>query len=187
MIGTSAGGLHALTSVLSVIPGNFPLPLIIVQHRSQDYRDLLEEVLQRKCQLEVKQADEKEPIRKGVIYIAPPGYHLMVERDKTFSLTIDEPVKYSRPSIDVLFETAAEVYKNKLVGIVLTGANDDGANGIRAIWQYGGFTIAQDPNEAEYSTMPLQTIQSGAVKIVLTLKEIQHFLIQLGQNGKNDA
>ncbi|MBA4058298.1 MAG: chemotaxis protein CheB [Marivirga sp.] len=181
VIGVSNGGLNALSTILSGIPKNYQTPIIIVQHRSKGERDLLEAVLQQKCEITIKQADEKENIVGGLVYIAPPDYHLMIEADRTFSLSIDASVRYSRPSIDVLFESAAEVYKDKLIGIILTGSNDDGANGMRSIHQNGGFTIAQNPGEAKDGAMPLASIRTGAVRQVLLLKEIQAFMTQVGK------
>jgi two-component system, chemotaxis family, protein-glutamate methylesterase/glutaminase len=183
VMGASSGGLHALCTILSDIPQDYSIPIIIVQHRAKDERDLLETVLQQKCVIRIKQADEKESIVAGCVYVAPPNYHLMVEADKTFSLSIDASVQYSRPSIDVLFESAAQVYKDKLVGIILTGSNDDGASGIRSIYQVGGFTIAQHPKEARDSAMPVASIRTGAVKTILLLKEIQGFLNQVGEKS----
>lgn len=177
VIGTSAGGLAALSILLERLPFNYPIPLIIVQHRSKEPRDLLEELLQSKCKMKVKQADEKEKIENGFIYIAPPDYHLLIENDFTFSLTTDEAVLYSRPSIDVLFESAASVYKNKLVGIILTGANSDGAKGIKSIAENDGLTIAQRPDEALFPAMPLASIQTQRVDFIFTLAEIQSFLL----------
>ncbi|HZY79730.1 MAG TPA: chemotaxis protein CheB [Cyclobacteriaceae bacterium] len=177
VIGTSAGGLNALTQLLTALPYDFPLPVMIVQHRSKDERGLLEEVLQEKCKIEVRQANEKEPISGETVYIAPPDYHLLVERDRTFSLTTDAKVNFSRPSIDVLFETAAEVYRSKLVGIILTGANDDGSNGIKMIRNFNGFTIAQDPKEAEFPAMPLAAIKTGSIQSILNLTNITNFLL----------
>ena len=107
VIGTSAGGLHALSTLLESLPENYPLPVIIVQHRANDDRTLLEDVLSQKCKIRIRQAEEKEKIQNGVVYFAPPDYHLLIEKERTFSLTSDESVKYSRPAIDVLFETAA--------------------------------------------------------------------------------
>jgi two-component system chemotaxis response regulator CheB len=179
VIGASAGGMSALSAILIALPDNYPLPLIIVQHRSRDYPDLLENVLQHKSRLAVKQAEEKAKIEKGIVYIAPPDYHLMVERDRTFSLSMDELENYSRPSIDVLFESASAVYGRTLIGIILSGANRDGAAGLLTIRQNGGFTLAQDPRDAEYPYMPEASIQIGAIRHVMKLKEIENFLINL--------
>jgi two-component system chemotaxis response regulator CheB len=176
VIGVSAGGLNALSRILESLPAGFRLPVIVVQHRSRDERSLLEEVLQPKCKLHIKQADEKEVIKAGTVYLAPPDYHLLVEKDRTFSLTHDLPVNYSRPSIDVLFETAAEVFNHRLMAIILTGANHDGAAGIEAIRQHGGVTIAQDPKTAEYAEMPKAAIKTGHVQYIMTLDEISRFM-----------
>lgn len=177
VIGTSAGGLFALSSLLQNLPVNYHLPLIIVQHRAKDQKNLLEEVLQARCRITIKQADEKERITKGFVYIAPPDYHLLIERDKTFSLTADEPISFSRPSIDVLFESAALTYRESLIGIILTGANNDGARGMKMIAQYGGLTIAQKPAEAEYPMMPAAAIQKTKIQHIWALAEIEDFLL----------
>lgn len=177
VIGTSAGGLFALSSLLQNLPANYHLPLIIVQHRSKDQKNLLEDVLQARCQIRIKQADEKERITKGFVYIAPPDYHLLIERDKTFSLSADEPIRFSRPSIDVLFESAALTYRNSLIGIILTGANNDGSAGMKEIAQYGGLTIAQKPEEAEYPVMPAAALKKTQIQYIWTLSEIEDFLL----------
>lgn len=182
VIGTSAGGLRVLTSILWKLPSAYPVPLIIVQHRGKDQKTLLEEVLQSKSRIKIKQADEKEPIKAGCVYIAPPDYHLLVERDMTLSLTSDELVRYSRPSIDVLFESAAEVYRDALIGIVLTGASNDGSAGVEAIAKHGGLTIAQEPSSAEYSYMPKAAIDTNKVKHVWTLPEIEKFLLKISND-----
>jgi len=178
-MGTSAGGLHALTTILEALPADYPLAIIIVQHRAKDKKDLLEDVLQHKCKIRIKQADEKEKIERSTVYIAPPDYHLLIERDLTFSLSADELVNYSRPSIDVLFESASEVYTDKLIGIILTGANSDGAKGILSIKMNKGLTIAQAPEEALFPIMPLAAIQIKGVTHVMTLSAIQNFLLNL--------
>jgi two-component system chemotaxis response regulator CheB len=185
VIGVSAGGLHALIKVLGELPRDYFLPIIVVQHRGKEYKKLLEEVLQTKCLLPVKQADEKEIIKPKHIYIAPPDYHLLIELDQTFSLTSDRLVKHSRPSIDLLFTTAAEVYKDELLGIILTGASSDGADGILNIKQAGGYTIAQDPETAEYPYMPQSSISTGAIDIILTLDEIKSYLMQIYERRKS--
>ena len=178
VIGTSAGGLHAVSAILDEFPADYPIPVIIVQHRSKDQRELLEEVLQSKCKIRIKQADEKEKIESGCVYIAPPDYHLLVESDETFSLSADEPVRFSRPSIDVLFETAAAVFKNALIGIILTGASNDGSSGIVAIKKNGGLTIAQNPAEAQFPFMPKSSIETKEINYVWTLSDIRNFLLK---------
>ena len=185
-VGASAGGLYALSFLFEQLPADYPIPVIVIQHRAKDQKELLEEVLQHKCKITIKQADEKEKIKSGFVYIAPPGYHLLVEQDQTFSLSSDEPVSLSKPSIDVLFESAAEVFREKLVGLILTGANNDGATGISIIKKYGGLTVAQYPQEAQYPQMPLAAINSGGVENILTLKEIQTFLYQLSLPHRNE-
>ncbi|MDB5283378.1 MAG: CheB methylesterase [Bacteroidota bacterium] len=177
VIGSSAGGFLALSALLEKLPADYPLPIIVVQHRSKDPNALFEEILQHKCRIRIKQADEKEKIVGATVYVAPPDYHLLIERDGSFSLSLEDPVKFSRPSIDILFETAAEVFRDKLIGIILTGANSDGTNGICAIKRHGGLTIAEDPEEAKYPAMPLSAIESGAVEMVLTLNKMSDFLL----------
>lgn len=178
VIGTSAGGLGALTLLLEQLPADYPLPLIVVQHRSKDERALLEEVLQPKCTIRIRQAEEKEIILPGNVYFAPADYHLLIEKDRTFSLNCEPPVHYSRPSIDVLFESAADAYGPQLVGILLTGANKDGAAGIEMIRKQGGLTIAQDPETALYPYMPKAAIDTGKVQKILSLENIRHFLLE---------
>jgi two-component system chemotaxis response regulator CheB len=182
VIGASAGGLYVMIRILKLLPANFPLPVIVVQHRSRDERTLLEEVLQQKSNLPIKQADEKELIQPGTVYFAPPDYHLLIENDGTFSLSFDPPVNYSRPSIDVLFETAADVYKQRLLAIILTGANKDGAYGITKIAKLGGTTIAQSPETADYPDMPKAAINTGYVQHILNPEAIGNFLLEIMNN-----
>ena len=179
VIGSSAGGMHALRTILSRLPSNFPLSVIIVQHEYPTSDDFLAHYLDERCSLKAKQADEKEEILPGVVYIAPPNYHLMVEEDRTFSLSISEPVNYARPSIDVLFETAADVYKARLVGVILTGGNADGSAGLRRIKDSGGLSIVQDPETAEAYAMPKAAIAATQVDHILSLEEIGPFLSML--------
>jgi two-component system chemotaxis response regulator CheB len=182
VIGVSAGGLSALSNILEKLPADFPVPIIVVQHRARDERTLLEEVLQTKCKIIIKQADEKEKIQAGKVYFAPPDYHLLIESDYTFSLTYDAPVNYSRPSIDVLFETAATVFKDKLVAIILTGASNDGAQGIKEVKEHGGLTIAQNPETAAYPYMPQAAINRQGVQLILELDKITNFLLNIRGN-----
>jgi len=184
VVGVSAGGLYALTRLLENLPPDFPIPVIVVQHRARDDRSLLEEVVQQKCKVHVKQADEKELVKGGTVYFAPPDYHLLIEKDGTFSLTQDQPVNYSRPSIDVLFETAADVFKTGLLGIILTGANHDGAQGMKTISRSGGTTIAQDPATAEYPEMPNAAIKTGCIQHIMKLEDISRFLLNRIKNRK---
>lgn len=177
VMGTSAGGLDALASLLGGLPSDFPLPVLVVQHRAPDYGNLLEEVFQKHCEINIKQADEKEEIKPGVVYIAPPDYHLLVEADETLSLSHDKKVLFSRPPINVLFETAALAYKESLIGIILTGSNRDGADGVQLIHQYGGLTIAQNPSQAAFPQMPLASIQTGAIDYSWDILEIKTFLL----------
>jgi two-component system chemotaxis response regulator CheB len=179
VLGASTGGLHALQTILKALPVNFPGVILIVQHRKFVAEDLFLSLLRSICQLPAAEVIDKMAINPGHIYLAPPDYHLMIEQDRSLSLSIDPPVSYARPSIDVLFETAAETYREQLVGVLLTGANHDGTAGMRKIMQYGGVTIAQDPGTAESSIMPQSAIDAGVVDHVLPLSEIGPFLVGL--------
>jgi two-component system chemotaxis response regulator CheB len=181
VIGASAGGLTALQEILTPLPANFRLPILVVQHRFPTADDLLTFALNESCRLTVKEADEKDYIEPGYVYVAPPNYHLLVERDRTLSLSADAKVCYSRPSIDVLFESAADVFLSHLIGVILTGANHDGTAGLKKIKQNGGLTIAQDPATAEAEMMPLSAIQAKAVDQILSLADISSLLLQLSQ------
>jgi two-component system chemotaxis response regulator CheB len=179
VIGSSAGGINALTKVLSVLPADFPLPIVIVQHLHPESGHHLPYILGTKSALKIKQADEKEKIEKGWVYLAPPNYHLLVEEDFTFSLSLESPVNYSRPSIDVLFESAIYAYRQHLIGIILTGANHDGSLGLKKIKETGGFTIVQDPKTAEADAMPKAAIEATTIDKILPLQDIGLYLLQL--------
>lgn len=178
-IGTSAGGLEALSVLVSGLEAGFRLPLLVVQHVPPSGPTQLAEIFQRKTGLRVKEADEKEPIEGGTLYFAPPGYHLLVEQDRTLSLSQDEPVHFSRPSIDVLFESAADAWGSAVGGVLLTGANEDGAAGLEAIHLAGGLTVVQDPAEAEIDTMPRAALQRFTPDHVLPLRRIAQLLRSL--------
>ena len=178
-IGASAGGYEALNELFSHLSDRFPLPVVVAQHVHATQDGSFTEHFDRRCALRVKEADEKEAIEPGHIYFAPPNYHLLIERDETFSLSIDAKVNYSRPSIDVLFESAAYAWSSRLIGILLTGASSDGARGMRAIRDRGGLTIAQKPQTAKYPVMPQSAIDTGAVDRVMTLGEIGELLTTL--------
>lgn len=186
-IGGSAGVIDALLKIFSHLPETFSLPIIVVCHlHPRDGGDLIE-LFSRQVRLKVKEAADKGPIEAGHIYFPTANYHLLVERDRTFALSVDEKVKYARPSIDVLFDSAAVAWEDELIGILLTGANSDGSTGIRAIKQYGGLTIAQDPGEAKHPIMPQAAIDTGDVDHILTIEEISDFLESLGVNVDDSA
>jgi two-component system, chemotaxis family, protein-glutamate methylesterase/glutaminase len=154
VVGASAGGISALDKLLPMLPASTPFPVTCVLHLPPYSRSLVSEIFSAKCKLIVKEAESTERLRPGHVYFAPPGYHLSIEADQSFSLSLDHPVSFSRPAIDVLFESAARAYGANLLGILLTGANSDGAAGLQHIKARGGFTIVQDPASAEFPTMP---------------------------------
>ena len=178
VIGVSSGGMGAMKIMFSLLPKGFSIPIIMVQHVSAHSNNQWIQLLNDKSNLLIKEADEKEKIEKGKVYIAPSNYHLMIEMNKTLSLTIDERVNFARPSIDVLFESAAEVYKNKLIGVILTGSNADGTAGLKKIKEYGGLTIAQDPKTAESPYMPTSAIAAVQIDHILSLEDIIKLLIK---------
>ena len=178
VIGTSAGGTHALQQLLPCLPAHFPLPIIIVQHLHPLQEGMALIHYSGGSALTVKDADEKEAIRPGFVYFAPPNYHLLIETDHTFGLSIDPKVNYSRPSIDVLFENAANVYGPRLIAILLTGANNDGAKGLRLIKEKGGLVIVQDPRSAEFPFMPEAALQVVKPDFVLGLAELGRWLAE---------
>ena len=145
VIGVSAGGIEALKIILPALPACFPLPIAIVQHRDQRSDSFLATYLNKMSGIVVTEAEDKEPLCSGRVYLAPAGYHLLIEADRSFSLSVDPRVNYSCPSIDVLFESAAEVFAESLIGIVLTGANSDGAHGLKRIKDRGGLAVVQYP------------------------------------------
>ena len=180
-IGTSAGGMQALRTLLSAIPATFPMPIAIVQHIEPRSDAYLAEYLNQQSALTVKEAGDKEKLEPGTVYLAPADYHLLIEPDKSFSLSIDEKVNYCRPAIDPLFESAADAYGPTLIGIVLTGANADGAKGLKAIKDRGGRTIVQNPKTAESPSMPQAAIQAAAVDHVFDLEGIGSLLVRLAE------
>lgn len=184
VIGVSAGGIKALNTILAHLPPSLPFAILVVIHRTADSDDYLERSLNEKCRLHVKQAEDKEKIQAGTIYFAPPDYHLLVEDDHTLSLSIDEAVNYARPSIDVLFDTAAEAYGPEVVGVILTGANTDGSKGLAKIKQLGGFAVVQEPETAEMPAMPLAAIATVPSPHMLPLDKIGQFITEIGLNSE---
>jgi two-component system chemotaxis response regulator CheB len=176
VFGNSWGGLSALSSVVAGLAGTFALPIVVVQHRSPDAPGFLAELLQTRTKLSVVEVDDKRPITAGHVYVAPPNYHLLLERG-FFSLTTDAPVRYSRPSIDVTFVSAADVFGRRTVGVVLTGANEDGALGLKRITDRGGYAIVQDPESAEGPMMPRAALRAVPTARVVPLERIASHLI----------
>lgn len=170
VIGTSAGGLTALEQLLTALPASFPLPMLVVQHRSRE-SDLLCEVLAARSPLPVREVTDKDPIEPGTVYLAPPDYHVLVD-EGAFSLSADEPVRFARPSIDVSFLSAADAFGAALVGVVLTGANEDGAAGLRRIHQEGGLALVQDPATAEVARMPAAALAAVPTAGRLSLAQL---------------
>ena len=187
VIGASAGGVDALGFILPELPAGLPVPIAIVTHLPPDRPSLLAEIFQAKCQVVIKEAEEGEPLEAGVVYFAAPDYHLLIESDHSVSLSVDDPVLFSRPSIDVLFESAAIAYGDRAVGILLSGANDDGARGLEAIQRGGGMTVVQDPQQAQVRYMPEQALAQGKIDEVLTLSQIADLLRSLaGAQAEQD-
>jgi two-component system chemotaxis response regulator CheB len=179
--GVSAGAGDALPSLLKSLGPDFTLALVIVQHLHPLQDGYFVERLGGACRLPVREAEEKQGVQAGVVYLAPANYHLLVESDRTLSLCVGEKVNFSRPSIDVLFETAAEAYGAGLVGVILTGANRDGAIGLRRIKEKGGLTVVQDPRTAEYPVMPLAALKETRADHVLDIAQIGPLLCELGR------
>jgi two-component system, chemotaxis family, protein-glutamate methylesterase/glutaminase len=172
VIGASAGALEALSVLLPPLPADFRLPVLVVVHVPPDKKSVLVELFRHKCRVAVHEAEDKESIQSGNIYFAPADYHLLVEKNGTLSLSSDEPVLYSRPSIDVLFESAADAYGPDLIGVVLTGANEDGAGGMKAIVDAGGIAIVQCPDDAFSPAMPRAALAACPTAEVLSLAMI---------------
>lgn len=181
VIGVSAGGIQALRILLAALPASFPLPVAIVLHRDPHANDFLSRYFSEHTPLVVKEADDQEFLQAGVVYLAPANYHLLIEGEGTFGLSIDAPVNFARPAVDVLFESAAEVYGARLIGVVLTGANDDGARGARRIKERGGLVLVQAPEEAEVAEMPRSTMAACPVDYVAPLAEMAGLLQRLAQ------
>ena len=179
VVGASAGGVEALLRVFGHLRTGFGLPILVVLHLPDERDSQLAAVFGHRLAVPVKEARDKQDIVPGTLYVATPGYHLSVEADRSLSLSLEEPVHHSRPSIDVLFESAADVYGEKLLAVVLTGANADGARGLARIRELGGFTVVQDPAEAQVSTMPEAALALHEPDHILTLQGIGQLLAGL--------
>ncbi|HYD17197.1 MAG TPA: chemotaxis protein CheB [Patescibacteria group bacterium] len=181
VIGASAGALGALSVILPALPRDFALPVLVVVHMPADRKNLMVDLLQAKCAVKICEADDKEQLAPGCVYLAPPDYHLLVEPTLEISLSSEEPIQFSRPSIDVLFETAADAFGSGLIGVVLTGANDDGAKGLRQILNEGGQALVQKPETAYSRPMPEAALRKCPEALALTLEEIADYLRKAGE------
>jgi two-component system, chemotaxis family, protein-glutamate methylesterase/glutaminase len=176
VIGASAGGIEALTVLLPALTRGLQTPVFVVVHLPRDRPSVLADIFAPKCAVPVREAEDKEMVTSGAVYFAPNDYHLLVDQGPQLALSADEPVHHSRPSVDVLFESAVDIYKDRLLGIILTGANDDGATGLAAVHDAGGVTVVQRPDTAVAPLMPLSALKLRPADWVLTLNEIAAML-----------
>lgn len=183
VIGASAGGVDALMEILPGLPASFGLPIVVVLHLSESRQSKLAEIFMRRTPLQVREASDKETLTPGTLYFAPSGYHLLVETDHSLSLSCEAHVHFSRPSIDVLMESAADAYGVGLAGVLLTGANADGARGLDKIGRQGGLSVVQDPAEARMPAMPEAAIRLRQPDLILDLKSIHSLLLEMGKNS----
>lgn len=179
VIGASFGGMEAIRNLLVKLPENFELPIIIVLHIGSNKINAYLSQLNHKINRKVKEAEEKEPISRKTVYFAPPNYHLQIESDFTFSLSTDPKINFSRPSIDVLFETAAWTFKDKLIGVLLTGSNNDGAAGLFTIKKYGGITLVENPETAMANSMPRAALELFKPDDVLDIEKIAEKIAEI--------
>lgn len=180
-IGASAGCMDALSQILPALPADYPVPVLVVVHLPPDRDSMMASLLQEKCAVKICEASDKEPLLSGTVYLTPPDYHMLVEADRTLSLSNEEEVLFSRPSIDVTFESAADIFEKKLLGIVLTGGNNDGAKGLKTIIAGGGRGIVQDPDTAFSSIMPDYAIIACPSADIMSLEAIAKYLQNLVQ------
>jgi two-component system, chemotaxis family, protein-glutamate methylesterase/glutaminase len=183
VIGASAGGVNALIEILPGLPREFPYPVVTVLHVMRGRQNQLVDVFSQRLALRVEEAADKAAPQAGTLYFAPADYHLSIEEEGVFSLSLEPPVHFARPAIDITMESAADVYGPELIGILLTGANGDGAAGLAAIGMAGGLTVVQDPVEAQVSVMPNEAIRRRAPDLVLPLRDIRR-LLQLSMENE---
>ncbi len=176
VIGGSAGSNDSLDYLFRNLKKCYDLPVIIVQHMKGDIGELYYKIMNENSFLRIKEAEEKEKIKRGVIYFAPGDFHLLVENDETFTLTLEERENYSRPSIDSLFMSAADVYKDELIAVLLSGASEDGTKGMKRVKDFGGLTVVQDPETAQYPYMPKSAIKNVNVDRILSIEQIKDLM-----------
>jgi two-component system chemotaxis response regulator CheB len=179
VIGGSAGSFQVITRILMSLPKNFPIPVLLCLHRLKHIRSGFVEALSIKSGIPIIEPYDKDNIKPGIGYLAPSNYHMYIELNKRIALSTEEPVNHSRPSIDLTFETAAQAYRDKLIGIILSGANRDGAYGLKKVKQHGGVAIVQDPNECQVKTMTEASLKLTAVDHIFTTQQIINFLSNL--------
>ena len=181
VIGASAGGVEGLSALLPALPKATRAAVFVVLHQPREHRSVLAEIYAPRCALVVKEAVDKDPVQPGTIYFAPPDYHLLLDRGPQIALSVDEPVHFSRPSIDVLFESAADLYRQRLLGVILTGASQDGAAGLAAIKAAGGVTAVQEPDASYASHMAHAALRLCPADFVLTVPALSDLFASLGQ------
>ncbi|MGA8705655.1 MAG: chemotaxis protein CheB [Steroidobacteraceae bacterium] len=181
VIGASAGGVEGLSALLPALPKSTRAAVFVVLHQPREHHSVLAEIYAPRCALVVKEAVDKDPVQPGTIYFAPPDYHLLLDRGPQTALSVDEPVHFSRPSIDVLFESAADLYRQRLLGVILTGASQDGAAGLAAIKAAGGVTAVQEPDASYASHMANAALRLCPADLVLTVPALADLFASLGQ------
>jgi len=185
VLGGSAGGISAVTAIVAALPESFPLPLTVALHQSPDQSLGWVKYLDRQARLPVVEAEDKMPLAAGTVHCAPPGYHLLLETDGTLALSVDAKVNFARPSIDLLFSSAADAFGPTLIGVVLTGANGDGARGLAEIAAAGGLALVQSPRTAEWPAMPEAALQTTPQALVVDLEAIAATLVRLSMQGRS--
>lgn len=183
VIGASTGGVEALTRLLPALPADLAASVFVVLHLPRSRTSLLAEIFGRVCALPVREVLDKDPVLPGTVYVAPPNYHLLLDRGPQLALSMDEPVEYSRPSITVLFESAAALYGPRLLGVILTGAGADGADGLAAVQRAGGRCVVQLPADASVAQMPASALQRTSADFVLTLEDMMTLFRQLPRSS----
>jgi two-component system chemotaxis response regulator CheB len=183
VVGGSAGAITALAQLLPALPSDYPVPVVVVVHLPAEGPGGVVELFRHSCALAVKEAEDKEALAASTVYVAPQDYHVLVEKTGCLSLSCEEPVRYARPSIDVLFQSAADAYGRGLVAVVLSGANEDGADGVRAVCRSGGMALVQAPESAEMRAMPEAALEACPQARVLTVQEITESLCAIGGGG----
>ena len=184
VIGGSAGSLQVILSLLAAIGEGFPMPVLILLHRNGGFESSLEDIFSSRTSLPIREVEEKDPLRAGTIYLCPADYHVLLEKDHSFSLDYSERVHFSRPSIDVTFRSAADVFGPGLICLLLSGGNSDGAEGMQYVQERGGLTAVQDPATADVPYMPQQVINRMKVDFIVPTDDIPRFVRQLGEPHK---